>query len=55
MSPFGLPRPVRVLLDESVVVEDEVSIGSGERGTTVILRTADLLRALGDVERVSVT
>lgn len=55
VSPFGLPRPVRVLLDESVVVEDEVSIGSGERGTTVILRTADLLRALGEVERVRVT
>ena len=55
VSPFGLPRPVRVLLDESVLGEDEVSIGSGERGTTVILRTADLLRALGEVERVSVT
>jgi hypothetical protein len=25
------------------------------RGTTVILRTADLLRALGDAERVNVT
>lgn len=55
VSPFGLPRPVRVLLDESVTREEEVSIGSGERGTTVILRTADLLRALGDAERVSVT
>ena len=55
VSPFGLPRPVRVLLDESVLGEEEVSIGSGERGTTVILRTADLLRALGEVERVSVT
>ena len=55
VSPFGLPRPVRVLLDESVTAENEVSIGSGERGMTVILRTADLLRALGDVERVRVT
>jgi Cys-tRNA(Pro) deacylase len=55
VSPFGLPRPVRVLLDESVTREDEVSIGSGVRGTTVILRTADLLRALGDAERVNVT
>jgi Cys-tRNA(Pro) deacylase len=55
VSPFGLPRPVRVLLDESVLAEDEVSIGSGERGTTVILSTADLLRALSDAERVSVT
>ncbi|MBP6789024.1 MAG: YbaK/EbsC family protein [Candidatus Promineofilum sp.] len=55
VSPFGLPRPVRVLLDGSVLGEDEVSIGSGERGTTVILGTAELLRALGEVERVSVT
>jgi Cys-tRNA(Pro) deacylase len=55
VSPFGLPRPVRVLVDESVLGEDEVSIGSGERGTTVILSTADLLRALGEAERVSIT
>jgi prolyl-tRNA editing enzyme YbaK/EbsC (Cys-tRNA(Pro) deacylase) len=54
VSPFGLSRPVRVLLDESVTREAEVSIGSGERGVTVILATADLLRALGDVERVNV-
>lgn len=59
VSPFALPRPVRVLLDESVLREAEVSIGSGVRGTAVILAAADLLRALGDgdtagVERVSV-
>ena len=55
VSPFGLPRPVRVLLDESVTREAEVSIGSGERGTTVILATADLLRALGPVDVVAVS
>jgi Cys-tRNA(Pro) deacylase len=54
VSPFGLPRPLRVLLDDTVTRESEVSIGSGERGATVILATVDLLRALGDVERVSV-
>lgn len=55
VSPFALPQPVRVLLDESVLRESEISIGSGERGTTVILATTDLLRALGDdVERVNV-
>jgi Cys-tRNA(Pro) deacylase len=54
VSPFALPRPLRVLLDESVTRETEVSIGSGERGTTVILASADLLRALGAVERVAV-
>jgi Cys-tRNA(Pro) deacylase len=54
VSPFGLPRPVRVLLDGSVLGEDEVSIGSGERGTTVILSTGELLRALPEAERVNV-
>lgn len=55
VSPFGMSRPVRVLLDESVLRENEVSIGSGTRGTTVILQTADLVRALGSVEQVTVT
>jgi Cys-tRNA(Pro)/Cys-tRNA(Cys) deacylase len=59
VSPFGLPAPLRVLVDESVAAETEVSIGSGERGTTVILSSADLLAALdacalGRVEQVRV-
>lgn len=54
VSPFGLPAPVRILVDESVTRPDEVSIGSGERGATVILSSDDLMRALGDVEVVQV-
>ncbi len=50
VSPFGLPRPLRILADESILAEDEVSIGSGVRGTTIILIQADLRRALGNVE-----
>lgn len=50
VGPFGLPAPMRILADEQVFVPDEVSIGSGIRGTTVILKTADLRRALGNVE-----
>lgn len=53
VSPFGLPTPLRILVDESVLRPAEVSIGSGERGATVILRTADLMNALGEVEVVS--
>jgi len=52
VSPFGLPAPMRVLVDESVVAQEEVSLGSGERGTTVILKTGDLMKALGEVEVV---
>jgi Cys-tRNA(Pro)/Cys-tRNA(Cys) deacylase len=50
VSPFGLPQPVRVLVDRSVLASDEISLGSGVRHTTVIMKTADLLRALGEVE-----
>lgn len=50
VSPFGLPRPVRILVDRSVLEEEEVSIGSGVRHTTVILKSRDLVRALGSVE-----
>jgi Cys-tRNA(Pro) deacylase len=50
VSPFGLPQPMRILVDENVFAPEEVSIGSGERGVAVILKTDDLRRALGDVE-----
>ncbi len=50
VSPFGLPSPMRILVDSSVLAEEEISIGSGERYLTVILRSADLLHALGPVE-----
>ncbi len=50
VSPFGLPAPLRILVDQSVLSQEEISIGSGERYATVILRTEDLLKALGPVE-----
>jgi Cys-tRNA(Pro)/Cys-tRNA(Cys) deacylase len=50
VSPFGLPSKMRTLVDENVFAEEEVSIGSGVRFTTVILKSADLRRALGKVE-----
>lgn len=48
VSPFGLPTPLRILIDESVLSSAEISLGSGVRGTTVILRRDDLLAALPD-------
>ena len=48
VAPFGLPRPVQIYIDTSVLAETEISIGSGLRGTAVILYSADLARALPD-------
>lgn len=50
VAPFGLPRPMRILVDTSVFAHAEISLGSGVRGTTVILQSADLRQALGEVE-----
>ena len=52
VSPFGTKRTIRILVDPDVFAEDEISIGSGVRGTTVILKSADLRRAMGKIEVV---
>lgn len=53
VSPFGLKNQVRVMIDASVLNEEEVSIGSGVRNTAIILKSADLHRALTGAESVS--
>jgi len=50
VSPLSLPTPLRMLADESVFLPEEISIGSGERGLAIILRSADLRKALPDIE-----
>lgn len=53
VSPFGLKNPVKVLIDESVLREEDVSIGSGVRNMAIIIKTADLRQALAEAEIVS--
>lgn len=48
VSPFGLPAPLPILVDETVLTQQSVSIGSGVRATTIFIKTKDLLRALGE-------
>jgi Cys-tRNA(Pro) deacylase len=55
VAPFGLPQPMRILADESVFTHEEVSLGSGVRGTAVIIASSDLRRALGEVEVVDLS
>jgi Cys-tRNA(Pro) deacylase len=53
VSPFGLRNPVKVLIDESVLREEEISTGSGARQMAIIMKSGDLYRALGQPEVVS--
>src|SRR5215510_5554068 len=55
VSPFGLKNQVRVMIDASVLKEEEISIGSGIRNTAIIMKSADIQRALGDVEVVELS
>jgi Cys-tRNA(Pro)/Cys-tRNA(Cys) deacylase len=55
VGPFGLARQLRVLIDASVVIEEEISIGSGLRGTALILKSEDLRRVLAQAEEVTVS
>lgn len=50
VAPLGLPQPLRILADESVFLHDEISLGSGERGVAIILRSADLHKAIPHLE-----
>lgn len=52
VSPVGVRNQVRVLLDASVLREEEISIGSGVRNVAIIMKSVDVRRALGDVEIV---
>lgn len=53
VSPFGVKARVRLLVDESVLKEEEVSLGSGVRNTAIVMKSSDLYQALGEPEVVS--
>jgi prolyl-tRNA editing enzyme YbaK/EbsC (Cys-tRNA(Pro) deacylase) len=55
VSPFGVKNRIRVLLDASVLREEEISIGSGVRNMAIIMKSKDVRRALGDVEIVELS
>lgn len=50
VTPFGLPTPMRVLIDTSILNQKEISIGSGKRGLAIIMAVEDVLSALEDWE-----
>jgi len=53
VSPFGLKNKVKVLIDASVLKEEEISVGSGVRNTAIIIKSADLRQVLEESEVVS--
>lgn len=52
VSPFGVKNQIQVLMDASVLKEEEISIGSGIRNVAIIMKSRDIQKALGDIEIV---
>ncbi|HRK89212.1 MAG TPA: YbaK/EbsC family protein [Anaerolineales bacterium] len=52
VGPFGLAKPVRIMVEAGVLQEEELSIGSGMRDTAIIIKSNDLMKGLGDMEVV---
>lgn len=52
VNPFGLPQPMRILIDQGVINQPEVSLGSGKRGLAILINPQDMLSALDTVEVV---
>ena len=50
VAPFGLLQSVKVIVDQSVLEQQMISMGSGIRGTGIILKSKDLIQALGDYQ-----
>lgn len=46
VSPFGLPRPLRILADASILEHEVISIGAGIRDAGILLKTQDLANSL---------
>ena len=50
VAPFGLTLPTQIIVDQSVLQQQIISLGSGIRGVAIILESADLMKALGDYQ-----
>lgn len=50
VTPMGLPYPIRVLADKNVFAQKEISIGSGQRSTAIIMKSSDLLKSIDNIE-----
>ena len=50
VSPVGLPSPLPILIDESVLQFEEISMGSGEPNTGILLKRDDLVKILPEAQ-----
>ncbi len=50
VAPVGMAHPLKILIDRSLLGQQEISLGSGTRGSAIIMQSNDLIRILQDSE-----
>jgi len=53
VSPFGMSESITIYLDQSVLNQQELSLGSGKRSSAIIITSANLLAALPEALKVN--
>lgn len=54
VSPFGLPQPMRVLVESHILDQPEVSLGAGVRGVAVIMNPQVMVDSISNVEVITI-
>jgi len=53
VSPFGMSESMAIYIDQSVLNQQELSLGSGKSGTAIILNSTELIAALPEALNVN--
>ena len=53
VTPFGLPHPIPIYIEASVLQHKQLSLGSGRRGSAILIDSADLATALPSAQFVT--
>jgi Cys-tRNA(Pro) deacylase len=54
VNPFGLQQNIRILIDDAILSQPEVSLGSGQPGSALIMRPNELVKALPGAEIIHI-
>jgi Cys-tRNA(Pro) deacylase len=52
VAPWGLPQPIPTYIEQGVLSQTELSVGSGRRGSAILIRSDDLIASLPDTEHI---
>jgi Cys-tRNA(Pro) deacylase len=55
VAPWGLPQPIPTYIEQGVLDQAELSVGSGRHGTAILIGPTDLLDSLPAAQKIVLT